>query len=209
MFYPNSLVSGYIINPTTISDTESGTTLEDVYEIVISLNDSEALPEVRETGGRLAKTLTKWKVEDRADLHFYGDGSLCLCVGTEIPKHLPRGFNIPDFFNNLLVPFFFYQSYFEKFGKEPWSSYGHGDMGILESFQNESEATEIISDDTVKRYLSHLSSKTKGKLDTGVLMKGHHLCICGSMKIARKCHYKAMFGFNSLRKRQLELLIGT
>ena len=199
MFYSEQLGDGYIVNPDESFEGQDGTLIEDVYEIDIRLNDSKALPEVREVGGRIVKSLLEWNIEDPSDLHIHPNGALCLCVETEIEKNLPNGFNLRDFFWNLLIPFFFYQSYFERFGREPWPGYGHGDIGVLESFQNRVKLDNHLSYTTIHSYLESLSKQTRMRIHENVEAKGHHRCLCGSKKIIRKCHKKAMYGYNSLR----------
>ena len=78
MFYSENPSEVYVINPDKSHESKNGTLIEDVYEIDVRLRGPEALPEVREVGGRIAESLHKWSIQDPADLHTYPNGNLWL-----------------------------------------------------------------------------------------------------------------------------------
>lgn len=200
MLYSKKPNEAYVINPDKSYATIDGTLIEDVYEIDIQPSTRGELPEVREIGGRITRSLNKWNIKNPADLHIYPNNTLCLCIPIEIDDRLPSGFNLQDFFHNLLIPYFYYQSYFEKFGQEPWKGYGHGDLGFLESFQLRCKKIKILDDETVRLYIDHLSENLQKMMSKNIEFKGHHQCFCGSGKIFRRCHKEAFWGYNQLRE---------
>lgn len=200
MHYSGNPVAGFVVNPDESFSSKGGVLLQDVYEIQIKHMNSNLLPEVKEVGGRLIHSMSRWNLVNPQDLHMFMDGSLCLCPPTEFHTYFPHGFNIVDYFNRLLVPFFYYQSYFEKYGKEPWRGYSHGDLGILESYQNlverDGPATRVMA----LEFSRSLSEGTRTQLKENVRLKGFNACLCGSGRKFSKCHVKALHGFNSLRR---------
>lgn len=186
---------GYVLNPDEPYEEKDGIVIEDVYEIEINLLKQGFLPSVQEVGGRILKSKKKWGIEDLIDMHVYSDSTACLCIPTEVQTRMPNGFNLKDFFENLLIPFFYYQSFFEKYGKEPWRGYSHGCLGILESYLNYKD----ISLENVNFFLNILPDNLKDSILRNHKIKGHHFCLCKSRKKFRKCHKNALFGYNKLR----------
>jgi len=199
MYYNQEYPKQYVINPSKDYANLAGETITDVYEIIIDFNTKLKIPNVFETGGRIESSAQKWEIASLLDLHVYDNKNLCLCIPVEWDLKLPNGFNLPDFFTNLLIPYFYYQSFFERYGKEPWKGYGHGEIGLLESFY-ERTITNNLSSKIINMYVDALSPELKQKLLHKVNIKGHHPCLCGSGKKIRNCHQEAQFGFVSLSK---------
>lgn len=195
MYYSKSEKARYVINPDSSYEGKDGIFIQDAYEIEIYLSGPGFLPEVREVGGRILNSKAKWNIAELADLHLYQNGSACLCIKTEEQTKMPNGFNLKDFFENLLIPFFYYQSFFEKYGREPWKGYSHGDLGFLESyFCQKNPSPEMIG-----LYFYYLSDGLKKYLTNNVRFRGHEPCICQSKRKFRKCHRDAFLGYNKLR----------
>lgn len=186
---------GYVINPDSSFKNKDGIIIEDIYEIEINLSSDEFLPIVKEIGGRILKSKEKWGIDKLEDLHIYPDGTLCLCVTTEEESRMPNGFNLKDFFENLLIPFFYYQSFFERYGQEPWKGYSHGDLGILESYLHQKNP----SPEMIRSFFYSLSDGLKKCLINNVRFKGQEFCLCQSKRKFRKCHRDAFLGYNKLR----------
>ena len=79
-----------------------------------------------------------------------------------------RNFRIQDFFPELVIPFFYYLSYTDRYGidasrKDLWGEYSHGDRGRLEY---EAEILNIAKDN----------------------LSRNDFCTCGSGKKYKKCH---------------------
>lgn len=188
---------GYVLNPDSSYESKDGIVIRDVYEIEIDLSTQGFLPRVREIGGRILRAKEKWGINSTADMHLFLDGANCLCARTEEQARMPNGFNLKDFFENLLISYFYYQSFFEKYGKEPWKGYSHDDLGILESYLN---CQGDISLEVVQSFLSNLVNEGLAKaIVDNRQIKGHHFCICGSRKKQRHCHRDAWFGYDKLR----------
>jgi hypothetical protein len=126
----------------------------------------------------------------------YKDYSLCLCPKPEEKLFFSKGFGLREFFNNLLIPFFYYQSYLERFGKEPWKSSSHGELGILESYAKQ-EFLHIPLRDTVATYIECLNTETVSLVVSKKKLNKSQLCLCGSKNRFQDCH---PLGFAGLQK---------
>lgn len=188
---------GYVLHPDDSYASKDGIIIQDVYEIEVDLSQPKFLPPVRELGGRIFVSKEKWDIENIIDLHLYSDGTACLCPPSEIPAKFPNGFDLRDFIEDLIVPFFYYQSFFEKYGREPWKAYSHGYLGILESYYNDQAPTSL---QTIQDYLTFLPEGIRADIRRNIKAKGHHLCKCGSGKKFRKCHQEVLYGYNKLRE---------
>jgi len=128
------------------------------------------------------------------------DKSACFCAPIEEEKYLEEGFHIQTFLNHLIIPFLYAQTYYDSFLCEwPWGQYGHGTVGILESyFQNEDSKyikTTIYSLSKDTKFWPYL----KNLLVQKELIKGHLNCLCGSGDYIRRCHPDAWHGINKLK----------
>lgn len=186
----------YIINPDS-NNLPSGERIQDEFEIKILMERSgfSSLPQVFETGGRIEKTAQKLGFQF-ADMHFNpGTNAACLCVWTEENKKLPNGYNIEEFFNQLVIPFFYAQSYFEKYVAWPWGQYSHSELGLLEKYSiqnnpNKAETKELI--EYLKGYKSW--GYVKKQLESRSGVKGHFKCLCGENVRYRNCHKEVLQG---------------
>lgn len=174
MFY-NFERKNYILNPPEefISNPNR---IKDEYNIEVFLikTDSSLLPPIREAGQRI-KSVAATKKKKLEDLHINKDGSVCLCFKKEEKDYLPRGFNLEDFFKNLVIPFFYAQSFYEENNSWPWGEYSHGNLALPEWFIEKNKG--IIKIKIVKNYLYKKEA-----------IKGDWPCICGSSSDFRNCH---------------------
>lgn len=158
MFYDESSGGKSIIFP--YEDKHSSDQyIYDVYQVRVDYLNIHFIPEVYETSGRI-KAFAQRKNIELPDLHVNYLGNLCLC-----PKPLERvklndSYNIQDFFTVLVIPFFYSQSYYEKFNRWPWKDYSHGDPGILECY---AEYISKVQDKAafVKSTISSLNSRNQ------------------------------------------------
>lgn len=190
----------YVINPA--SDYAEGVKIKDSYQIKIGFKASEFsdLPQVFETGSRIEKIAQSRNLKPE-DLHVNPSGAVCLCIKPEEAGNLPTGFNIADFFNNLVVPFFYAQSYFEKYNSWPWGQYSHGNLGFIEWYLQQEEASSQSVVDFLERLKKYNNwQKLKQLLEPRHNVKGHHLCICGKDEKFRKCHSEILKGVWKLKK---------
>jgi hypothetical protein len=192
VYFPEKGIS--VVDPDITIDLTGGIFIEDAYEIEIRFDSSKVV--VREVSGRILRTKNKWRFKSLADFHMYSDSSLCLCPEPEERLRFSNGFNLRDFFNNLLIPYLFYQSYLEKFGKEPWKSSTHGDLGILESYDKQLFTERSLSN-VVTCYLESLSPSLVKLITANKKSNLNLSCICGSTKKISDCHVSA---FNGLKK---------
>jgi len=192
VYFPVNAIS--IVDPDETVNLKDGVFIEDAYELVIGFNKDLRIV-VREVAGRILHTKRKWKLS-LADVHMYSDGSFCLCPEPEENLRLPNGFNLRDFFNYLLIPYLYYQSYLDKFGKEPWKSSSHGELGILESYGMHlfsSPSTEIVN-----IYLKYLTATTENTILKNKPINHNDLCLCNSGKKFSDCHREAFEGYKNL-----------
>ncbi|MDP1769667.1 MAG: hypothetical protein Q8L74_12825 [Nitrospirota bacterium] len=137
-------------------------------EIVLLADYPNAVPLVRETGGKIPR---------HADHHVDKEsGEACLFVPDERWKIYPPGTTFLEFLNGPVRNFFLGQSVFRRTGEWPFGQRSHGSAGILEYYAEllgMSEVTVILG------YLEYLSRPT---------LKGHWPCPCKSGKRIRDCH---------------------
>lgn len=177
--------------------------IKGTYEIEIKLssNPSSSLPEVRETGGRISSVISKLG-KTSADLHVNPDKTVCLCPYTAEKRKLPNGFNLKDFFINLLIPYFYGQSYYEKNKEWPWGEYSHGELGLLEDYlenRGDGNNNELIVE-FIENFKRIAFSDTCFALARKGKIKGHSLCFCNSNKRIRDCHNFSFRGLWHLKE---------
>ena len=142
------------------------------------------------------------------DLHIImPSGNACLCFIFDKDHYLPKGFNIPDFFHNLLVPFFYAQSYYENNNKWPWGEYEHGLFALFEWY---AESRKQASIDMINECFNFIEFyKNKGYKPAEIIqslfkqnheIKGHQPCVCGSSIKFRNCHPRIFNGLWKLKK---------
>jgi len=200
MFYDGNN-SQYVLNPEGNPQPEN-MRIRDEYEIDITFKGSDfsSLPQVRETGGRIRNIIEKRKLAPK-DLHLYSEsGPACLCSPLDEEKHLPKGFCISDYFSTLVIPFFYAQSYYEKYNKwAPWGDYSHGALGILESY-----ATNENSKTLTQKCIQLIKRDNKWAIYNKLLesnddLKEHLPCICGLPIKFGYCHPLACSGLLKLK----------
>ncbi len=185
-----------VINPPDDMNPEEGLVIEDVYDLTVEIDHPMRKVAVREVGGRILRTKSRWKLSN-ADVHMYQDGSLCLCPEPEEKLLFYEGFSLKRFFYSYLIPNLYYQSYLGRFGKEPWRSSSHGPMGILESY-----ARQVRSKLPIKTVVGAYIECLPVSLQSLILNKKVDpdlLCGCGSNKKFRGCHPLALKGLKKLK----------
>jgi hypothetical protein len=174
--------------------------ITDSYKIQIEMKASPVsdLPRVRETNSRI-KNLAKIRKIALADLHTYLDGTACLCVKPAEIQYFPIKFCFQKFMQELVVPFFYAQSYFERRDVWPWETYSHRSLGWLEWYFDQGD----ISSTTTAAFIENLHSQDEWKRIRRALtrnggVKNHRACLCGSFKAYKDCHQKAFYGLQKL-----------
>lgn len=196
----------YVINPAP--DCSEGIQIQDKYQIRVELKKSNFsdLPQIYEADSRLINVAQIRNLR-LLDLHINPSGAACLCIKPEESRNLPSGFNLRDFFQNLVIPFFYAQSYFEKNNSWPWGEYSHGELGLIEWYlRNQNQSSEVIRTflDQLRRYDNFWRS-LQPFLTSKRSFKGHMKCICGKNEKFRKCHPDIFRGLWKL-KQEITLL---
>lgn len=191
----------YVIKPEP-EHLLGGKSIQDKYQIEIIFKTSEHsnLPQVYEKDGRI-KSVSAAKNRKLEDLHINPNGAACLCLNIREREYLPNGFNLPDFFHNLVIPFFYGQSYFEKNEVWPGEQYGHGIAGLLEGYLEKDD----VHKEGAESFIGCLKPRQEWQFIQKVLttkkrIKGHYPCICGSSKKFRSCHKNALHGLWKLKR---------
>jgi hypothetical protein len=141
-------------------------------EIAVPANYPCSLPDVWETGGRIPREI---------DRHvFPASGALCLGVPLALWIAMKGDFSVDRVLDGPVRSFLIGNSLVEEGAPWPHGDRSHGAAGILEHFG------ELVgtADPTVVGSL--LVDLLKHKV------RGHWLCPCGSGRIIRKCHRKAV-----------------
>lgn len=197
MFYDGSLGDTPIFFPNEDKHS-SDRYLYDVYQIRVDYLNIHFIPEVYETSGRI-RDFAQQKNIPLPDLHVNFQGNLCLC-----PKPLERvllkdSYNIQKFFTGLVIPFFYAQSYYEKFYRWPWKDYSHGDPGILECYADYLSTTQDKAA-FVESTINSLNSRNQLVVRSADQITRQSLCFCGSEKKFRNCHNEAWNATKLLKK---------
>ena len=137
---------------------------------------------------KMAKALNK----ELDDLHINYDKSFCLTVPQKEKDFFEdKRFNIRDYFKNLVEPFLYWISYYERYGKAPWSEYSHGLLGIYEY---------IGEDDSLTfRMMYKVLKEEKQSLRKIFKIYRQSKCICGSNIKMRKCHNHVWQGIKKIK----------
>lgn len=164
----------------------NGISISSSYSLEINFESKpeSILPQVKELGGKLDKVSKELNLPI-IDLHINNDGTICLCIYKKEKEYFAKDFSAQIFFEDILEPYLYWVTYYQKHGAQPWEGYAHGKFGYLELY-----AENEISIDELKEYIS------VDKLLEYKKMKGHHFCLCGSENKLRKCHkliYNAIY----------------
>ena len=161
-----------------------------LVEIELPHDYPDAMPVVREVGGRVPRTV---------DYHVNSTGEACLFLPDERWSVYPPGTSFLAFLEGPVRNFFLGQSIFRLTGKWPFGERRHGPDGIRDYY------TELLGTDDIKVILGYLECLARP------VPKGHWECPCRSGKRLRDCH-RAQFEdlrskvAPSVAKRSLEFL---
>ncbi len=141
--------------------------IKDSYEVEIKFpfNYPKEIPSVKEVAGKIPK-----------DYHTNPDGNLCLGVETDLYLIFQNNRSIENFFEKILIHYFYRYSFIKKYNKEPFEDYSHGTKGKIEFYRKHFKTENI---DIIKIMLINILRKKYSK---------NKKCICGSNKKLRKCH---------------------
>lgn len=149
-------------------------TVQNTYpvEINVPIGD-EALPSIRETGNLI----------DSNYPHRYMHGGLCLETDTAIRLRFIDGFDLVAWMDEFVEPYFFSYEYYSRYGEYPFGERPHNLIGILHTYQEIFNASDISQAAALLIYSSNNN------------YRGHVLCPCGSHKKLRNCHGPYLYPF--------------
>lgn len=147
-------------------------TITESFDIELTIPSSfpEALPQVKEVGGRIESNYE----------HRNPSGTLCLAVPIEQRRIFFEEPTLLGFINRLVIPYFYGYCFFKKYSRHPFDEAAHGYEGILRHYVN---ALNLPNDLAALAVISFL-------LEHGY--RGHHDCPCGSGQKVRGCHGPAL-----------------
>jgi hypothetical protein len=213
----------YVIYDKYSSVIEDKYLICDSYDIEIDLFSVNIYRSVRETGRKIEKTAEIRKVTFDY-LHYYKDTQK-VCVFGYLDEKQDIG--LKEFLGEVVIPFFYDQSFYCKYGKWPRGTYSHGCLGILENYYDNIKNKRIDKNISTKciNVLKELSSNRSNETDFKNIIhllhkkkiKPHWNCVhCGYEKIKglterrrhRKpkvsnfnlCHREAYKGLKYLQK---------
>ncbi len=190
-----------IMNPAP-QESKDGILIHDVYklEVTIPRGTNEGFPIVKEVGGRI-KNLAKRLQIPIADLHAYPDGRLCLCAPQAENKYIKENLSFPKLVQEVIIPYLYSHSFFEKYGRRPWGEYGHSEVGVIQYYLDQGRFGDLELVNSTLEAMQKSSDKWdvyKSYLRKSDLPK-HVKCICGTKKRMDKCHPALLVGLRKLK----------
>ena len=139
-------------------------------ELIIPNGFPDALPRVKEIGGRIVADYE----------HRNPDGTLCLAVPVEQRRVFFEQPTLLGFVNRLVVPYLYGYCFWKKHGRHPFDEAAHGYEGILRHYVDTLGLRDDLAALAVICFL----------FEHGY--RGHHECPCGSGLRVRACHGPAL-----------------
>lgn len=160
----------------SINRSYKGFTIDNEYDIKISIPiNNDELPDVWDFGNHIDKTY----------IHRYPDGKLCLETEVFIALCFYSGYNLLQWMENIVEPYYFSYEYYKRFGEFPFGDRGHNLDGVVETYQ------QILHESDIVKCIRLLQAISQRKY------KGHLPCPCESGLTTRKCHGKLIYPFIS------------
>lgn len=181
--------------------------IEGYFDAHSSPHFNHSSPCFKETGGRL-EMCAKEMEKPLIDLHIYPETKeLCLGSPVAVFIKMEQINTIQGFFEELLIPYFYYHSYWKRHGREPWLGLKHGDAGILEGLADSRyKPGDPVFIEAVLKLLSGKALPSEVREYIRSIKKAQKIrvndqCFCGSGKKVKNCCKKqAMEGFNKIIK---------
>ena len=136
--------------------------IEDWYEIEIEL-DERYFPIVKEISNKITKFSEKHQIPED-DMHINKDGTCCLMTNPaiDIILHKNKGNEIHAIFEQIITPYFCYQSCFMKYGKKPWDECSHGAKGVVNEYLNAEKKHKSFYEKNI-HVINYLNKKQQDK----------------------------------------------
>ena len=152
--------------------TALGFTLDSYYDIEIRIPiDSPKLPTVIDMGNAIEQSYP----------HRYTNGELCLETDTAVKLRFINGFNLLQWMDEYVEPYYFTYEYFMRFGSYPFGERPHGPEGVINTYQELFHEEDLDKTFILMMYCADES------------YRGHIHCPCGSGKKLRSCHGQHLF----------------
>lgn len=152
--------------------TALGFTLDGYYDIEIRIPiDSPKLPTVIDMGNAIEQSYP----------HRYTNGELCLETDTAVKLRFINGFNLLQWMDEYVEPYYFTYEYFMRFGSYPFGERPHGPEGVISTYQELFHEEDLGKTFILMMYCADES------------YRGHIHCPCGSGKKLRHCHGQYLF----------------
>lgn len=110
------------------------------------------------------------------DRHISNNGKCCLATDVEAQEIIGQNYSLEIFTNQLVIPFFASQVYFDNTGKWPYGDYKHYEEGLIQYYQEKIN----VSKTNIIKGLEVLSGKRN--------IDRNDICFCGSGLKYKKCH---------------------
>lgn len=124
--------------------------IKDSYDIEIDLENKNIYRSVKETSEKIKSNVKKLNLNEIQDLHVQEDGRVCVAGYFDERDDI----SLKDFIIEVLIPFFYDQSYYAKKKIWPRNDYSHGYLGILENYYIKIKYLNPIKDAQKIRELS-------------------------------------------------------
>lgn len=120
--------------------------------------------------------LTDHKEIMHPDFHITEKGLCCLSPDVECFEILSKNYNLMDFTEKLVIPFFANQVFFQKTGSWAYGEYKHFEEGLLDYYSEKMmiEKEQVLSGLKIVSRLNNINRNDK--------------CFCGSEKKYKSCH---------------------
>jgi hypothetical protein len=168
-----------------------------LVRIVGSPEYPERIPTFSEIGGETDAIMARHRIRDPRNLHRNANGTACLCVKQMESKKFPPGSTLLVFTEELVVPYLYGLSEYDKNGRWPWPEYSHGALGLLEYYAETSSKSSPAELREIQS-LIRLESNWKDYHKQIRRPSGDRGCPCGSRKPIKQCHPKAWRGIQNL-----------
>ena len=175
-------------------DSPSESYIEDSYRVHFGLDKRDWTPKIWETEGKLLKQLRPHGINNPRDAHVNNDGLLCLGVSNLLREKVRINLTLGYVINWLIIPYFYYHSYWAKFGIEPWPGLAHGDIGVLQSYFEEGDN---LLDPTP--WENQLSPSFRKKIRHEKIRRNDR-CLCDKKVKANRCRCMAVEGYKRLQR---------
>lgn len=158
-----------------------GVTISNDFDIEIFATCAypDSSPRVREVGGKIPNSF-----------HKYSNNFLCLGFPLAVNHKFSKKPDLAGFIENLVVPYLYSFSYYQKYEKMPFGDLSHYELGIFEFYM---ESFAVYDKDVILAFLKILSEENDSL---------NILCPCKSGQKFSSCHGKVISELKKFRTPQ-------